>query len=111
MTDRTALSEELSELIETRLRDGLSNEQFNGLVDAIDRMRRSQRELARELAAGDLPGRELYLVRLNTLLRKFADEALALIGDRSFRAIFGDAGFQPEQMIDRKAFLQGNRVR
>jgi hypothetical protein len=68
-------------------------------------LQHTQAEIASWLDAGEIKP-EQYLELLNTLLRSAMEQSRILLGDERFYAVFGEAGKNPEGLVDRATFLE-----
>lgn len=75
------------------------------LVEVQSQFRDKQAELSKQLEIGKVT-REQYLDRVNSLIRDAMDHNLKVLGQDRFKKLFGQAGFQPEGLIDPKTFLE-----
>jgi hypothetical protein len=101
---------ELSELVEAGLGGPLDRPTFDALAVIQMRLRRTQAELVSSLDRGRISP-EKYLEDVTAALRTASLESQKLLGRARFLAIFGEAGLQPEGMIDRDAFVAQQRRR
>lgn len=101
---------ELSALIESTLGRPLDKQTFDALATIQMKLQRAQSDLVQALDRG-LLGPEQYLEAVNTALRKAMADSRDLLGRDRFSTIFGQAGFEPEGLIDKDAFLSGHAAR
>ena len=96
---------ELAHLVEQGLGGPLDAALFGELFRIQAGLRTRQQELAVMFERQDLPP-DAYLGRLNDALRASMAHSRALLGDERFLAIFGEAGLEPEGLVDRERFHQ-----
>jgi hypothetical protein len=96
---------ELKALVKLGLGQPLDDTTFAKLAASQTELRAIQEQLADDLTQQKiLP--EQYLDRINAALSDAMTRNQALLGETRFRRIFGDAGYEPEKLVDREAFLK-----
>jgi hypothetical protein len=96
---------ELKALVKLGLGQPLDEATFAKLAASQTELRALQEQLANDLAQQKiLP--EQYLERLNAAMREAMARNRGLLGENKFKRIFGDAGYEPEKLIDRETFLE-----
>jgi len=73
-------------------------------------MRRKMAQSAADLAA-DRISPETFFDRENARFKEFMGSARKLLGDERYKAVFGDAGENPQLPANRKTFLDGQKRR
>jgi hypothetical protein len=110
MTDQSDMDEErvrlneLSALVELGLGKRLDDATFDKLAAIQNSLRAEQQKLSKYVADGVIKDKD-YLSHLNSAVRRAMDESKKLLGYERFKSIFGEAGNQPEQLIDPKIFF------
>jgi hypothetical protein len=66
---------------------------------------RRQARLVHTLDMG-IVGPEEYLGQLNALLSSMMDRTRAVLGNERFDIVFGEGGRHPEDLVDRRTFLE-----
>jgi hypothetical protein len=66
---------------------------------------RPQARLVHNLDMG-IVGQEEYLGRLNALLTSMMDRMRAVLGEGRFEIVFGEGGRHPQDLVDRRTFLE-----
>jgi hypothetical protein len=95
---------ELSALVELGLGTKLNVETFSKLAEIQFSLRQEQKKLATILQDGKITEKQ-YLGYFNSALSNAINQTQKLLGPDRFKAIFGEAGYQPEQLIDPEIFL------
>ena len=95
---------ELAALVQRKLGHELEAKTFQDLLTVQKALRDRRAFLAQQLATKRITPEE-YLSQFNMALRQAMMQNKNLLGAEKFRAIFGDAGDQPELLVDRKAFF------
>jgi hypothetical protein len=101
--ERTQLTEILA-LVEMALGQRLETPMRQSLQRIQRDFLRRQARLVRNLDLGIVAPEE-YLKQLNTLLRSKMDRTQVLLGDERFKSVFGEAGRNPESLVDRSTFM------
>jgi hypothetical protein len=90
---------ELSALVQLGLGKRLEDATFNALAEIQLSLQKYQEMLAFEFESGKIAEKE-YVDRLSSVLRDAMKRSQKLLGFDRFRSIFGDAGDQPERLLD-----------
>jgi hypothetical protein len=88
-----------------RLDKPLDGVTFNALAEIQDSLQLRLQALRDQLAASQTT-REEYLAQLQAALRTAMTESQALLGEKQFVALFGEAGYSPEGLVDKQTFLR-----
>jgi hypothetical protein len=95
---------ELAALVSLQLGE-LEQRKFSALTRIQDDLRSRQQALADQLEVGQTTPEE-YLVQLQAALQTAMTESRAVLGEKQFVALFGEAGCSPEGLVDKQTFLQ-----
>jgi hypothetical protein len=110
MANRNGMDEEkiglaeLTALVEIGLGKRLDDATFKQLAEIQFALRSEQEELLRQLETGKISDKE-YLDRFSRALVSAMKQSQNLLGFERFKSIFGEAGFQPERLIDPEIFF------
>lgn len=108
--ENTTRLADLSALVESCLGGRLDPGVFTKLAQIQKELWSAESVLDQALGAGEISD-DTYLERTNAAARIAMQKSRALLGDKRFYAIFGDAGDEPDSLIDSEAFLaRANRV-
>jgi hypothetical protein len=102
--DKDAQLAELSALVELGLGGRLDPKTFDELASIQFALRAEQEKLAGLLESGKLDPKQ-YLSSLNAVLRRAMEQSHKVLGGERFLAIFGEAGLQPENLVDPETFF------
>lgn len=99
---------ELQELVNRGLGHSLDDDTFSKLADIQLRMQTNNDTVSKLLELKYKMTKEECLNQFNDNAKKMMTEALELLGEEKFLAIFGETGLHPEGLIDREIFLGSN---
>jgi hypothetical protein len=96
---------ELSAMIEMALGHPIDGETLRALRAIQAELWRSGSELVRRLHGGELDP-DQYLDQLHASIAGAMSQSRSLLGEQRFEIIFGDAGKNPEELINRTIFME-----
>jgi hypothetical protein len=99
--------EEMTAFFKARLKHSLSEWLIKMLFEIQIEFRNRQAALIDQLNSDKIT-RERYLDEFNAALRLSMEESRSLLGQKDFALVYGEAGFHPESLVDREAFISGH---
>jgi len=96
---------ELSAMVEMALGQPIERETLEALQAVQRELWRSRSELVRRLHAGELTP-DQYLDQLHASIATAMGQSRSLLGEERFQIIFGEAGKNPEGLVNRTIFME-----